>query len=199
MAGAPVIIPPALMKSLDEMRCVFLIGAGASVGEGLPSVSDLIDILHDQLKIYVKDIAVLEEAQKLKGNNDLAGMATVYENQFSSSDARLIISQAISEAKEKIKPVFHEKLGQIPSIKHIVTTNWDSLIEDSLPKPGVVVIREVGDLRDYRPMATNVYKIHGCITQRDRMVLDLIDYAKFTKIRAGISEEVKSLLRKSVI
>jgi len=199
MRKKQVEIPPALMKALDEMRCVFFMGAGVSIGESLPSVKDLVEMLHDEIKRYIRDSSVLQVAQECLKSNDLLGISTLYENKLGRSDARLLISRRIIEEQEKISPVFHPKLGEIAYIKHIITTNWDTLIEDYLPKPGVTIIRKRAELRNVRQTDSNIYKIHGCITDPNDMVLDFQDHAKFEKTRPALAEEVRSLLRKNVV
>jgi hypothetical protein len=194
MATPRVEIPANLLKVLDEGRCVFFVGSGVSIGEGLPSSAELASLLHEDLKSYSKDSELLGAAEDAVDN--LATMASLYEHTYEPAAARLRIVQEIERRQRQAKSAFHRHLRALHSIEHVITTNWDTLIEDALDASERVVIAHEDDLRMVRPRWTNVYKIHGCMSRPNEMLLDTANYALFRKDREAFVDLVKSLLRR---
>jgi len=187
------LVPPALLKALCEGRCVLFIGSGVSQGEGLPSGAQIATTLCGDLKDYGATSAILEAVTQKPVH--LARVATLYGQVFEDLSARQRICQIIEEATERAEALFHAYLPQLHSVDHIITTNWDTLIENALPSMDRVVIREDTDLRNVRPRWTNIYKIHGCVTSPASMLLDIRDQASFETERAHFAELVRTLLR----
>ena len=196
MSKATVQIPPALLKAWSEGRCVLFVGSGVSYGEGIPSAADLAATLVAEMKQYGAEQSVLKAAQN--DLSDLSKVATLYGSIFQPEKAKRRVCELVKEAEDKSPARVHAKIARFTSLEHIVTTNWDTLIEKALPSPGTIVVRRESELRNVRQRWTNVYKIHGCISLPDEIVVDLHAYDVFSTQRAPFADLIKTLLRQFV-
>ena len=64
----------------------------------------------------------------------------------------------------------HQALALIPHLRHIFTTNYDSLLEDSYPVDSVRVIRRNSDCA-LPEKEVNIYKIHGDMVCPEQIVI----------------------------
>ena len=69
----------------------------------------------------------------------------------------------------------HQALALIPHFKHIFTTNYDTLLEDSFPANRVRVVRCNVDCA-LPEKEVNIYKIHGDLTCKEQLVITREDY-----------------------
>ena len=73
----------------------------------------------------------------------------------------------------------HTCLTKIPHIRHIITTNYDTLIEDTFGPDSCYVVRTTDDCVNLPKDKTIVYKIHGDFTKKDNIILTKQDYTNF--------------------
>lgn len=172
-----------LVEALHHYRCVPFVGAGMSKPSGTPSWSDLIEALSRRLQLSKR------RGSPLSGFNVLQ-VPGYYEQIHGLGTARRFIAEQFSSLN--LRPnEYHAILRTLP-FRTYVTTNWDTLIEDSLREIGIVpnVIRqesEVSTFNDYS--STNVVKLHGCITDLQNIVvaeLDYLDYANRHTLLSGL-------------
>ncbi len=90
----------------------------------------------------------------------------------------------------------HELLAQLP-INFFWTTNYDSLIEDSLRDAGhVVAVNHSQEQLTSRSSSANVvvYKVHGDKSRPDQCILSSDDYERFTDTRGQFVELLRGAL-----
>ena len=71
-----------------------------------------------------------------------------------------------------------ELLSHIPNIRHIFTTNYDSLIEGCYGDKAQV-IRCDDDVASLNSKKVNIFKIHGDLTAKDNIIITKHDYTEF--------------------
>lgn len=142
--------------SLVEARSAALfIGAGISVGAGLPAWSEIADALRKRANIppEVTDASLVAEYFALR------------EGGHAALDAALlkILAQASPQATRALR-----SLVEIPVLE-FWTTNYDTLIEENLPTEGTVVVADDADYARKRSIRTErrVIKIHGTLASSD--------------------------------
>lgn len=69
----------------------------------------------------------------------------------------------------------HRTLALIPHFKHIFTTNYDTLLEDSYPAGSVRIVRCNADCA-LPEKDVNIYKIHGDLACQEQLVITRNDY-----------------------
>lgn len=69
----------------------------------------------------------------------------------------------------------HRALALIPHFKHIFTTNYDTLLEDSYPADSVRIVRRNADCT-LPEKDVNIYKIHGDMVCQEQLVITRDDY-----------------------
>lgn len=149
-----------------EDVCLF-IGAGFSLYAGYPNGWQLAE------KIYQD--ATPDFQKHLNKDVTLSKLAQDY---VTLSDRKNLENLLFSIFKKKPAATdHHDILSRIPFFRTIITTNYDTLIEDSFTKKAVV-IKDAIDLVNMLPFKTRIYKIHGCITRKQSMVITDADYAK---------------------
>lgn len=88
--------------------------------------------------------------------------------------------------------------SMLSKARMIVTTNYDTLIEDSLNNAVDVKIGNTG-LFEYDNELCELYKIHGCVTKPDSIIITENDYDKRRRTSAIINAKILSNLTGSPI
>lgn len=136
---------------VEAGSAALFIGAGISVGAGLPSWSDIADVLRERAGIpsEITDASLVAEYFALR------------EGGHAALDAALlkILSQRSAHATRALI-----SLADIP-VSEFWTTNYDTLIEDNLPNEGTVVVADDADYarKRARKAERRVIKIHGTL------------------------------------
>lgn len=119
-----------------------------------------------------------------------------YESQVNTSSAvlKIKISNYLSEVSHDINETYHEEIELLRSISidGIITTNWDELAETIFPK----FTRYIGQQELIFSPTYNIgeiYKIHGCITSPNSLILTEEDYNEFNKRNAYLAAKLITL------
>ena len=158
------------VKDLEEGAAAVFAGAGLSRSCGFVDWRDLLRDIATEL-----DLSVDKE-------HDLISVAQYHVNKKSSSNA--LSRKIIEEFSEQAEPSeAHKILARLP-VNTYWTTNYDTLIEDSLKDNFRVadVKRKVADLIYTRPKRDAVvYKMHGDIDSPNDTVLYKSQYEQYHK------------------
>ena len=186
-AGFPVgsidPIPPELTDVIQNHRCALFVGAGLSIGAGLPGWVDLLDKL-----------VVACESRRLVSSSHAAELKTLIAS--NESNKLLMAAQELSDhfgkgafvdaiAAELTAPVVHlsaahVELTGIP-FNLVLTTNYDKLIESSYAKPGYIPrIYTHNNAADFADALWRneffILKAHGDVDHRNEIVITERDY-----------------------
>lgn len=181
--------PPCARRGLDALvaeasagKLVLFLGAGASVGAGLPMWSALVDGL-------AREAGLGDELEAL-ARLPLLDRARIIERHFEGKSPGLRDSIArnllISHAS-----LVHHLVAALP-VNEVVTTNYDDLFELAAEgfSPRLSVLPHAPD-----PDAQRwILKMHGCVTCPEDIVLTRDDYLRYEQRRAALAGIVQALL-----
>jgi NAD-dependent SIR2 family protein deacetylase len=144
-----------LVEKIRKEEVALLVGSGLSLYAGYKGASDLKELIFKQVKSYCKTEDE-KTAAKSKNLSEISELLIRYAH--SRNDLNKILLQ---EYKKKPKAThLHDRLSRIPHFEHIFTTNYDTLLEDSMVKRCYVI----GSTSHF-PVQGNgfpkVYKLHG--------------------------------------
>lgn len=149
-----------------QAKVSMFIGAGFSLKAGGPSTSKLVRCLAARFpKGYMKGLRTLP----------LDDISQEYVRLFHGNRGELIafMEEMMSFRRKDLS--CHHALSQIPHIRHIFTTNYDTLLEDSYPPESVRIVRCNSDCA-LPEKDVNIYKIHGDLICPEQLVITRNDY-----------------------
>jgi hypothetical protein len=156
-------------EAMDNNKLVVFVGAGVSANSNLPSWSELI-------KEICKSLGI--DCNKQMNAEDFMRIAQYYYNQRGMKEYYDTIFQKFDV---KIQPnLLHQYILKM-SPQHIITTNYDDLIEQAINKSILFydVVCEDNDL-PYTPNGRLLLKMHGDFKKRN-IVLKEDDYLSYSK------------------
>lgn len=181
--GAAVIPPryPALEHALLARECVFFVGAGLSSGAGLPGWNSLVRRLGDDLGLPWSD------------RHDYLDLAQWYRERFGRERlADLLRELYATPAKPTLA---HYLLMSLP-VRHVITTNYDDLLERALIglKRHPVRVLHQEDVARTGQNEVFVVKLHGDLSHPDEIILTRDDYDEFFQRRPAMALLLEGLL-----
>jgi len=177
----------AISTGLDNSpRGAYLwVGAGLSIPAGYPGFPDLAKILLSKTREKIPD--------NLKPQDTI--------DAFVKANGAGYFVSCLADIFTPKKPLpYHLELMKLPW-KGIITTNYDELLEDALKEIGKgyikIILERNLDLtaREDIPL----YKIHGDVSEFDRMILDTDSYKKYSDLYSFLESDLYSILRKHSI
>lgn len=111
-------------------------------------------------------------------------------NNLQDTSSRLMLQEGNSLKRDEIikryftgltPQAFHNNLALIPHVHTIITTNYDTLIEDAYCCGGIQVFRKDADCCCFQERQTHLYKIHGDVDELESIVLSTEDYRRTIK------------------
>jgi hypothetical protein len=155
-----------IVAEISSGNCVIFVGAGLSVGAGLPGWSELISRLAADLDCSLED-------------HDFLTIAQAYEYKFGRK-ALLSIVRECTDTSGRVPTPTHRALCALPSLGvwPWITTNYDDLLERSLEesgRPPCVVLRDK-DVPATAGRSNVIVKIHGDVSEPETIVLTKNDY-----------------------
>lgn len=182
-------IPKALQDSIQNEQLVIFIGAGLSIGSGLPSWDKI-----------VKDILI--------DNEDYVDNADAYTMALNTGImSPLEVLDKISKHKKIIYKSFERILStDIPSseihsslsrlTKRFVTTNFDKLIESNAGLTNIITHESNYNLSKIDDDDEYVVKIHGDISRVDKCIIFSEQYDSLYKDDQLATFQLKKILSK---
>lgn len=157
-----------LFKLINKGEIILFAGAGLSIPAGFPNGNGLKNILWESLGDEEKEI--------LNRENSLAKL-TEHIHDLHGSKHHIIKVLKETFLKE-IESETHRIISQTPQIKTIITTNYDNLFENHLKDNGEVILQD-NDITYIDKNKTQIYKIHGDLSNVDSIIINESDYQNF--------------------
>jgi len=111
-----------------------------------------------------------------------------------SSILKIEISRYLQNAHKNIKPEISEEIALLKkvNIDGVITTNWDCLLEDTFPN-FTTFIGQDGLIAGRSHGIAEIYKIHGCSTQPNSLILTEGDYAEYRRKNPYLSSKLLTI------
>ena len=150
---------------IRKEEVVLFLGAGFSLKAGAPSVAELVGALVDEMTD--------EEKESVTGCNQLDYISGAFESMRDRETLIALLKKMFVFKRTDMED--HNNLVRLPHIKHVITTNYDTLIEDAYGEDMVYVVRNNEDCTALPSNKTILYKIHGDFSS-DNIVITKDDY-----------------------
>ena len=149
-----------------QAKVSLFVGSGFSFKAGGPSAGSLVRSLATRFpKGYKKGLRSLP----------LDDIAKEYVRFHHEQKDELIAFLSEKMAFKRKDLSDHQALALIPHFRHIFTTNYDTLLEDSYPADSIRVVRCNSDCA-LPEKEVNIYKIHGDLACPEQLVITRDDY-----------------------
>lgn len=163
-----------LIKLVRKCKVSPFIGAGFSIEAKAPSVAELTAAILTEFDN--------EELRNEHENDSLQNLTNFFVEKICNGSRNHLIE--ILRDKFNFTPACmddHNMLAKIPHFKHLFTTNYDTLLEDSYPLTERDVVRNDKDCTYIQENKTTIFKIHGDFIDPDSVVITSNDYKQFFK------------------
>ncbi len=169
----------AINSEAKDDSLILFVGAGVSINSGYPSWNSLIENFREELS----------ENSVKKTNQQVA-------QEYYDNFGKNLYYKKLQEIFGAVKPEYNPILDQIVKIrpKHIITTNYDKLLENSLQNEisQYSIIKDNKDL-PYSRDDHNIIKMHGDLDSKN-IVLTESDYKDYANNFEGVIDKIRSLL-----
>lgn len=156
-----------LIEQIRRERVVLFLGSGFSFNAGAPHSSDICNAL----RLQMKD----DEIKSLNGNQ-LDYVSNEFEQMRDRAALILTLKDTFSFTPKDLSNQL--TLTKIPHIHNIITTNYDTLLEDAYGGD-CVVVRSAQDCTELPKDKVIIYKIHGDFSDTDNLIVTKNDYRKY--------------------
>lgn len=174
-----------LAEELEREKLVIFVGAGVSRNSGLPSWQQLVEVFAKKLGINKSCFSPEETLQ----------IPQIFYDEFSKIKYYEILQEVFEGTYEPNS--IHKTLKKM-NISHIITTNYDELIEKELNESKEYDVIGKEEELAYSKSTKMIIKMHGDMKYRN-VVLKQEDYDDYEKNFPLISTYVKSLFTTNTI
>lgn len=177
MAGpdGDITLPESLVAAARDRRLMLFVGSGASQPAGAPSWRELLQEMIDECGREAIELSDEDELNDIVANgstDDLLMAADYLKDTMKVAFAELI-ERRFSPAQLPVQAV-HESIASLAPVG-VITTNYDSLIEDALPD-GYKTIVPGDQFNEARAAEDFVLKLHGTREAPNDVVIGTADY-----------------------
>lgn len=164
-------------------QLVLFIGAGVSVGAGLPVWAEMLELL-------AEDAGLTNVERQALGSLDVRDRTRIIDARLALQQVRL--GERVADLFSGARPSLAHALLASQPVQEAATTNYDTLYETARACGG----RPVAVLPYESPRGSQgwLLKLHGCITRPDDIVLTRDDYLRYAERRAALAGIVQALL-----
>lgn len=163
-----------LFRLIRKEKVVLWIGSGCSTLAGFPSVQQLISKIENKL-----DESQLIELKTISKSYDLQKISEEFSERYKNRKELLKIIIDNYSIQNVSNTKYHKILANIPFIKTIITTNYDTLLEEVYSNK-CFVIRDTCDIvSKNNNELVEIFKIHGDIINPDKIIITETDYLNF--------------------
>ncbi len=183
---------PMLRESLARGEVAAFVGAGLSIGAGLPGQYQLASELAGRIGYPLPP-------QEWATAEALVDAAQAYINQEGQHSMVMFLKKRL-DSTSKSPSGAHRALAQLP-ISLVFTTNYDNLLERAYReanKPAQVVVRDESiPFMRRDPGSVNLVKLYGDLDQADSLVLARQQYEAFSQLRLKMLKLLETELARS--
>jgi len=192
-------IPNELIEVLKNGRCGLFVGAGLSRGAGFPDWRELLEELMDRAKklTFINENKIQDYEKLIEKHENYLTLAEDLREELGKEYEEYIYEKFVHS---NIKPTkILEELVKLP-VKFIITTNYDSLIEDAYNKvhgfyPAYLTYKQS------KQIASNLWKdrffvlkAHGDVrTSAEEIILTEKDYRKILFSETGYQSVIQAI------
>lgn len=182
-----------ILKDIDNWRknnklSVF-VGAGVSMLSGLPSWSDLI-------KLMLKEMPDLKYEEDKLSSDDYLKIAQMYFNTFGEEKYKEKVKESFKEDRTPNK--IHDLIFALHP-NHILTTNYDNLLEQEAVKVGRnFSVINADNAVSSAPSSSYIIKVHGDFSSSN-FVLKEQDYLDYEQNYKLIDKLVKTIFSTNLV
>lgn len=173
-----------VLESIRRGQVVLFLGSGFSLKAGAPSSRKLVEAI----KSKMTDAELMDEWGEIRGEEkgevSLSKVSGVYERLYDRERLLAIVEDAMHFKTDNLED--HRNLTLIPHFQTIITTNYDTLLEDTYGDE-CYVIRTASDCINKPTDKTCIYKIHGDFQAKEQIILTDDDYTEFFESKRGNS------------
>lgn len=157
-----------IYKLIRDESVVLFCGAGLSIKAGYPSGEKLAELLYLNLS----------DDEKIHINQHLP-LPDMVEQIVNLKNRKEVLDQ-IKSVFASITPIesSHRLIKMVPHLKTIVTTNYDTLVENAYAED-CVIVRNQKDILKLDKNKTEIFKIHGDFNDLESIVITRSDYTRF--------------------
>ena len=157
-----------LIERIRKEEVTLFIGSGFSLKAGGPKSSVLVESILSHMK---------EDDKSSLSGQQLDYVAEEYEQLYGRDSLLKIIEKEMNF--DRIDMTDHEVLPHIPHFHRIITTNYDSLLEEAYGTNNCYVVRNTNDCVNLPSDKTQIFKVHGDFVERDKTIITKDDYTEF--------------------
>jgi len=182
----------------SSSKYCFLLGAGASVSSGIPSGGELAEKWYDEIKEDAdpREFEAWETEKGIDENNLAASYPAIYEKRFRANRANgyAEIQDQLTGKEPNVGYAYLAKILAETEHRFVITTNFDSLIEDALfiytdKKPLVCGHESLAGYINVHGKRPTIIKIH-----RDVLLDPISDKGGTTNLEEQWKEALKPLV-----
>lgn len=186
--------PPELITAFESREVILFVGAGLSLGAGLPSWYDLIEKLANRIE------AKIPPPEWTTGEL-LIDIAQDYVNQRDLINLVLFLQEELSTTGKKLSSA-HEALPNLP-VSLIFTANFDDFLErtyQNVHRQTRIIERDtqIPFMRS-SPNIVNIVKLYGDLNQPETIVLAREQYEQFFLVRPQMMKLLETVMANSVM
>jgi NAD-dependent SIR2 family protein deacetylase len=181
-----------IYELIRKGEVVLFCGAGMSIGAGFPSGNSLAASIYDTLSPG--------ERSQIGSSLSLADLTEAFiDLKLGKRHALVEILKEIFN-KEPNSMDLHNRVTQVPQIKTVITTNYDTLFERAYGTAAVTVKENV-DVAYIPSEKVQIIKIHGDLSVPDSILICRSDYTRYfdTNVRQLVWTLVKERLSTKTI
>ena len=170
-----------IKEAIEKNKLVVFVGAGASISAGYPTWAQLVDEYRKRLDLTDSDITLSDTYTKIP---------QYYYNKRGFKEYYDVLYKVFNNNYAPTK--IHTSIFKL-SPQHIITTNYDNLLEQEKDRLGLLydVVSEDRDL-PYTPNGRLIIKMHGDLEKKN-IVLKEDDYLGYSNNFSMIETYVKAL------
>jgi hypothetical protein len=190
--------PGLLVRYLKQSRCVVFVGAGMSVGAGLPTWRALLlEVISELVSSMPEGDVHQAELKKLVDQGKLLEVADFCKEQLGAAYHQFLTERLRGDTAKL--PATHQELMHLP-FSAWVTTNYDKLLERAYSEikggfPKTLTHRDTDTLgRLLFDSGPFILKAHGDIDRPETVVLTSRDYSEIIHANPAFNEVFTGLL-----